>query len=184
MSNNIKLIEKRICKKQVYKGNAINFNADKVLTTGNVTSIREYIDHPGAVAVLPLIGKDRIVMVKQYRYPIDEITWEIPAGKMHRGKDSPLFRVKKELKEETGYTAGKIKKLLSFWPCCTFSNEILHIYVATDLKPGKPDPDEDEHVITKIISLKQALKMVKNGKIKDSKTVISILAYSNKGFMK
>lgn len=176
MTTYIKLLEKTICKKQVYKGGAVNFNTDTVSIPNNKRAVREYLDHPGAVAALPIIG-NCVVMVRQFRYPVKEVSWEIPAGKLHSPKDNPIKRIKKELKEETGYTAKTFKKLLTFWPCCAFSNEILHIYVAKNLKPGKPSPDEDEFIQTKIISFNRALNMIKTGNIKDSKTIIALLAY-------
>ena len=137
MPKNIKLLEEGICKNVVYSGNAVNFNVDGVRLPNGKEAVREYIDHPGAVAVLPILEDGSIVFVRQFRYPIGEVTLELPAGKMHSKKDSPLKRAKCELAEETGYSYGRISKLLTFWPCCAFSNETLHIFVARDLRPGK-----------------------------------------------
>ena len=176
MAKHIKLIEKLICKTPVYKGGAVNFNADRVRMLNGKTATREYIDHPGAVAVLPLLG-GKVVLVRQYRHPIGEATWEIPAGKLHFGHDAPLNRAKLELQEETGYRTKRLKKLLSFWPCCAFSNELLHIYWTDDLEPGPPSPDEDEFLRVKAFPLKKALMMIRTGKIKDSKTIIALLAW-------
>jgi len=176
MPTNIKLIEKQLCKKRLYKGGAVNFNVDTVKLINGKTAKREYIDHPGAVAVLPVLQNGDIVLVRQYRYPIGEVTWEIPAGKMHYGPDNPLKRAKAELSEETGYT-GKLKKLLSFWPCCAFSNECLHIYTGTELKPGKSNPDDDEFLNVMKVPYSRAVRMTQTGEIKDSKTIIAILAY-------
>jgi len=176
MPRHIKLIEKGLCKKRLYKGGAVNFNVDKVLLPNRKTALREYIDHPGAVAVLPVLPNGRILMVRQYRYPVGEATWEIPAGKMHSRKDSPVFRANEELREETGYTTPRMKKLISFWPCCAFSNEELHIFIARDLRPGPAAPDEDEFLHPGEFSLKQVLAMIRSGEIKDSKTIISIQA--------
>ncbi|MDD3922491.1 MAG: NUDIX hydrolase [Endomicrobiaceae bacterium] len=169
----MKLIEKTYKKEKVYYGKAVNFCNDVVLLPNNQKATREYIDHPGAVAVIPFLNKKDIILVKQFRYPINKITYEIPAGKLDK-KESLIKCVKRELKEETGYSAKKIKKLLSFWPTPAFSNEVLHIYIATELSSGKNCPDDDEFVENVIISYKEALQMVKNGKIKDSKTIIAL----------
>lgn len=173
-----KLLEKPVKVKRVFKGNAVNFNEDLVRLINGKTATREYIDHPGAAAALPITDKGEIVMVRQFRYPVGEVTWEIPAGKCHGPEDKPLTRVRHELREETGYTARSIKKLITFWPCCAFSNETLPIYLATGLKPGPMQPDEDEFINVMHVPLKKALEMIKSGVIKDSKTVIAILVYA------
>lgn len=173
-----KLFEKSVKVKRVFKGNAVNFNEDVVRLVNGKTATREYIDHPGAAAALPITDKGEIVMVRQFRYPVGEVTWEIPAGKCHGAGDDPLRRARHELREETGYTARSVKKLITFWPCCAFSNETLPIYLATGLKPGPMSPDEDEFLHVMSVPLDKALKMIKSGAIKDSKTVIAILMYA------
>lgn len=175
----MKLKEKVYKKHKVYFGKAVDFCNDEVILPNGNKATREYIDHPGAVAVVPFINKTDIIFVKQYRYPINEITYEIPAGKLDK-KESLLKCAKRELKEETGYTTKNIKKLISFWPSSAFSNEELIIYIAKDLVVGKNNPDDDEFVETVTISLKQALQMIKQGKIKDSKTVIALLYIASK----
>lgn len=169
----MKLTEKAFKKSKVYCGKAVDFYSDTVILPDNKKSVREYLYHPGAVAVIPFINKTDIILVKQFRYPVNKITYEIPAGKLDK-KESPLKCASRELKEETGYGAKTIKKILSFWPTPAFSNEILHIYAAMDLSLGNKCPDEDEFVENVFISYKQALEMIKNGKIKDSKTIIAL----------
>lgn len=175
----MKLREKVYKKKKVYLGKAVDFCNDEVILPDGNKATREYIDHPGAVAIVPFINKTDIILVRQYRYPIDEITYEIPAGKLD--KKEPLLKcAKRELKEETGYSAKSIKKLTSFWPSSAFSNEELIIYVAKDLSSGKTNPDDDEFIENLVIPFKKALQMVKQGKIKDSKTVIALLYIASK----
>ncbi len=176
MRPQMKLKEKFI--KRIYEkqGRAVGFRIDEVLLPNGKKGTREYLNHPGAVAVIPVIGKDNIVMVQQYRHPVGEITWEIPAGKLDKG-EAPLKSIKRELKEETGYVAGSFGKLLSFWPTSAFANELIHIYVAKNLKPGSIGLDDDEFVQTKIWPLKTLLKFIRQGKIKDSKTIIALLYY-------
>ncbi len=172
-----RLVEKRILKKTLYTGAAVNFCADRVKLPNGKPALREYLDHPGAVAVLGIIDSTRVIMVRQYRYPVGEITWEIPAGKLLHKKDSPLKRARQELLEETGYSARALSHLITYWPCPTFSNEVLHIYLAANPGAGVPCPDEDEFLERALIPLSRVYAWVTNGKIKDSKTVIALLAY-------
>ncbi|MDA8130311.1 MAG: NUDIX hydrolase [Elusimicrobia bacterium] len=168
--------EKRHKKRLIFSG-TVNFRADTVTIPNGKKATREFVDHPGAVAVLPVLSDGRIVFVRQFRYPVGQVTLEIPAGKLHSAKDSPLARVKAELKEETGYTAKKIYRILSYWPTPAFSTEVLHIYFATGLAGGKPEPDEDEFLTLETIPFKKAWRMVRTGKIRDSKTVIALQAW-------
>lgn len=175
----MKLREKVYKKNKVYAGKAVDFCNDEIILPDGKKATREYIDHPGAVAIVPFVNKTDIILVRQYRYPVDKITYEIPAGKLDK-KESLLKCAKRELKEETGYSAKTIKKLISFWPSSAFSNEELVIYAAKDLVCGKVNPDEDEFIENLIIPFKKALQMIKQGKIKDSKTVIALLYIASK----
>ena len=170
-------VETCVRKNTVYKGTSVSFRVDEVRLPNGGLAHREFMDHPGAVAVVPFLDKSRIVLVRQYRYPVGETTYEIPAGKLDKG-ENPLACVKRELLEETGYTAGKIKRLLSFWPTPAFANELLHIYVAHRLKPGKACPDDDEFIAAEAVPLSRAVDWVYSGRIRDSKTVIALLACS------
>ena len=178
----MKLKEKVYKKNKVYKGIAVDFCNDTIILPNNKKATREYIDHPGAVAVVPFVNKTDIIFVKQFRYPVKEITYEIPAGKLNK-KESLLKCAKRELEEETGYKTKNIKKLISFWPSPAFSNEELYIYTAKDLIAGKQHPDSDEFVQTVIIPFQKALQMIYNGKIKDSKTIIALTVLSSKNLL-
>lgn len=168
-----KLAEKKVSQKKIYDG-VISFFEDTVKLTNGQKASRVYTKHPGASAVVPLTKEGKIIFVEQYRYPVKKITLEIPAGKL-KPRQTPLACAKAELKEETGFSAGKIKKMLAFNPSTAFSTEILHIYLAKDLKKGKQHLDADEFVNTKELTLEQSLKYIKTGKIKDSKTIIALL---------
>jgi len=173
------LIEKAYKKKTIYSGRAVGFAADEILLPDGKKAVREYLVHPGAVAVLPFIDKTHTVLVKQYRYPVREITFELPAGKLNKGENL-VSCVRRELAEETGYLAGRVKKILSFWPTPAFSDEIIHIFTAERLASVPRNPDEDEFIETQIVTLQQALKMIKTGRIRDSKTVIALLAWASR----
>jgi len=168
------LKETTFSRTKIYNGRSLNFYVDTIVLPNKKLATREYTEHPGAVTVLPFIDKKNIVLVKQYRYPVRKITYELPAGKLSYN-ESLKKCVQRELIEETGFKASKIKKLISFWPTPAFSTEVLHIFSATGLKPVKSNPDEDEFLEKIIIPFETALKWVKNGKIKDSKSIIGIL---------
>jgi ADP-ribose pyrophosphatase len=172
------MIEKTIKKNKIYSGKAVDFFCDDIELPNGSPAQREYLYHPGAAAILPFIDKKNIVLVKQYRYPINQITYEIPAGKIDKN-ETPLECIARELEEETGYKPKRIEELLSFYPTTAFSNELLYIFAAFGLIKGNINPDEDEFISKEIISFKEALKMVKTGKIKDSKTIIALLYFEN-----
>lgn len=172
-----KLIEKRVRKNTLHKGKSIDFCVDDVTLPDGKPATREYIDHPGAVGVVPVLGDGRIVLVRQYRYPVEEVTLELPAGKLAKGED-PVACVQRELAEETGYTAGTITPLLDYWPTPAFANEVLHLYVAEGLKEGAVHPDADEFIETVEMPLEEALGLCRRGFVKDSKTLVGLLAYA------
>ena len=172
-----KLVEKLVRKNQVYGGKSVNFYVDDIELPNGAQATREYLDHPGAVGVLPLLPDGRIVLVRQYRHPVGEVTLELPAGKLDAGED-PLACVRRELREETGYKASKITPLLDYWPTPAFANEVLHLYVAEDLVGGALQPDDDEFIEKVEMPLKEALDLARRGYIKDSKTLVGLLAYA------
>ena len=169
------LIETFVGKKTVWRGRAIDFRVDTVRLPNGKLATREFMDHPGAVGVVPFLDKDTVVMVRQYRHPIGAVTLELPAGKIDKG-ESLLTCVKRELHEETGYTARKIRRLIQYWPTPAFANEVLHLYVAEGLKAGKMHTDEDEFLQCVTVPFRRAIEMVLGGEIKDSKTIIGLLA--------
>ena len=172
------LFEKQLKRRKIFSGNAVNFRADLIRLPNGKTASREFIDHPGAVAILPVLKNGDIVLVRQYRYPVSSATLEIPAGKLHSQKDPLIARARAELREETGYAASRLKKILSFWPSTAFSNELLHVYLATGLRPGAQAPDEDEFINVETLPFKSAVRMIRTGEIKDAKTIIALQAYA------
>jgi NTP pyrophosphohydrolases including oxidative damage repair enzymes len=170
--------EQLIKKNIIYKGKAVDFYCDDIKLQNGQPAQREYLGHPGAVAVLPFLDQSNIILVKQYRYPIGKETYELPAGKLDIG-ESPEDCVKRELEEETGFRAKRIEKMLNFYPSTAFSNEVLHIFAAFGLIKGQSHPDEDEFVSAVIVNFKKAVNMVKSGEIMDSKTIIALLYFDN-----
>ena len=169
-----KLLEQKVSSKTVYEG-VVSFKVDKVRLINGAVSKREYLQHPGASAVLA-VENGKVLLVEQYRYPVKKVMLEIPAGKL-KPRQTPLACAKAELKEETGYRAKSIKKLLTFNTSAAFADEDLHIFYASGLKAGQRHLDEDEFVNVKWLSLDRVFKMIKSGKITDSKTLIALLYY-------
>lgn len=171
------LVETFVRRRASLRGRFVNFFDDEVRLPNGKLASREYLDHPGAVAVLPVLRGGRVVLVRQYRYPVRRITYELPAGKLARG-EAPVRCLRRELREETGYAARRLRRLVSYWPTPAFSDEVLHLYVAEGLVPGRVQPDEDEFLEVVELPLSRALAWVRSGRIRDSKTVIALLAYS------
>ena len=175
MSHYSKLKETKVSSKTLYKG-IVGFNKDVVRLINGRETTRVYLAHQGASAILPLTEDGQVYLVQQYRYPIRQATWEIPAGKREKGQ-SFLACAKAELKQETGLTAKSLKEIMVFHPCNAFSNEEQHLYLATGLTRGKDQPDEDEFLNLQKFPLEKAYKMIEKGKITDAKTIITLQWY-------
>lgn len=165
--------EKTIAEKHIYSGNVINVDLVTVTLPDGRQATRDIITHPGASAVIPLNEKGELYMVRQYRKPIEAVSLEIPAGKLDQGED-PQICAERELKEETGLTASKLTHLVSVHSTPGFSNEVLHLYVATGLSEGESCADMDEFLSTEKYAVTQLEEMVLKGEITDAKSIIGI----------
>jgi ADP-ribose pyrophosphatase len=143
------------------------------LQNGNRAS-REVVEHPGGVGVIPLTSDNKILMVRQYRYPMEEETLEIPAGKLDKG-EAPLECAKRELAEETGCIAGRYLDFGAIYPSPGYCKETLYLYLALDLKRGEMKLDEGEFLSVEEIDINELVKMIMNNKLHDAKTVIGIM---------
>lgn len=166
--------EKFVSTEKIYDGKIIKVHRDTITLPNNKEATREVVDHPGAVAVVPILDDGRIVLVKQYRYPIDKVTLEIPAGKLDCNEE-PFECAIRELREETGYETKQMIKLTSIYTAPGFSNEIIHLYVARGLTNGKACPDEDEFIDVEIYTQQEVEKMIVDGIISDAKTLTGLL---------
>lgn len=155
----------------MHKGLFFDVYRDKVRLPDNEISQREYIRHPGAVVILPMLDDGRYLMERQFRYPLNRVFLEFPAGKIDAGED-PFDTAKRELMEETGYTARDWQYLCTVHNAIGYSDEALTIYLARGLEPGKDRPDEEEFIETFPATLPQLLSWVKDGQITDAKTII------------
>lgn len=168
------LVEKKLTSKEVFKGKLLHVFYDEVELPDGAVSSREWIKHPGACAVVPVFENGDIMMIRQFRYPMRQIFWEVPAGKIDPGEaqDKTAFR---ELREEAGVVTSDFAYVGHFYPGIGYSDEIIHIYTAWNLKSTPQAVDDDEFVTKERISFKEALNMVHSGEINDGKTVICLL---------
>ena len=171
-SGDAHLREERISGEDIYGGIFLNMKRDKVSLPDGGEAVREYLTHPGAVAVLAILDDGRVLLERQYRYPIAKACIEIPAGKLEIGED-PLLCAKRELEEETGYTATKWSYIRRIHPVISYSTELIDIYLAEDLVPGKSKLDDEEFLDVFAAPLEQLITWVEEGEITDVKTTIS-----------
>ena len=169
------LIEKKISSEGIFDGTLLHVKRDKVLLPNGNESVREWIKHPGASSVIPLLPDGRVILVRQYRYPVGQVTLEVPAGKLDVEGEDPLECAVRELSEETGYTAETFTKLTTIATTVGFSDELIHLYMAEGLQPGKQHTDDDEFINVVKVPLAEAVKMAEDGRIIDAKSIISIL---------
>lgn len=169
--------EKTIKSQRIYEGAIINLRRDEV-TVQKGTSKREIIEHNGGAVLAAVTDTGKLVMVRQYRKAAERVMLEVPAGKIDPG-ESPEDAAKRELKEETGYTAGNIKFLMQFYPSVGYSEEILYLYLCTELTSGETNFDENEAIDIEEYEVNKLYKMAMDGDIQDAKTIIAVLTVRN-----
>jgi len=167
------LTERRLSSRLVYDGKLLKVRSDTVRLPDGAAAEREYIEHPGAVAVIAVTDAGELVMERQFRYPLSRDMIEIPAGKIEPGED-PLVTAKRELREETGYTAAEWAHIATIHIAIAYSNEHIEIYLAKRLTQEKAKLDDEEFLEVFTLPLAAALAWVREGKITDSKTVAGL----------
>ena len=160
----------------LYKGRIINLRNDVVTLPNGKPAPRELVEHRGGVAVLAVDQNGFVPVVRQFRYPLGKHLWEIPAGKLEVG-EKPDEAILRELREEAGLVAGKVTSLGMFYPTCGYSNEIIRLYLATDLSYVGAKPDEDEFLEIKYFSVDELYEKCLSGEIDDGKTLVAVLKY-------
>jgi ADP-ribose pyrophosphatase len=168
---------KIISSELMYQGRVFGVRREKVIEPSGVTAIRERITHNGSVVVLPVFPDGRILLIRQYRHAAAQYLWELVAGHRDEGEDF-VVGAKRELEEETGYTAKRFKKLIDIYPSPGLLSEKMEIFLAEGLTKGEARPEEDEKIESRIFTLPEILKWIRAGKILDSKSVAGILYYA------
>lgn len=168
------LKEEKLSSAKIYTGDLLHVFRDEIKLPDGRQSAREWIKHPGASAIVPVFKSGEVMLLRQYRYPVQEVLWEVPAGKIDP-EETHLQAAKRELFEETGLKAGKLHYLGFFYPAVGYSNEAIHIYAATELQELKNDTDEDEFLIPQKILFEKTIAMIDNGEITDGKTITCLM---------
>ncbi|CEI83811.1 MULTISPECIES: NUDIX hydrolase [Oceanobacillus] len=168
--------EKTMTSKKIFEGNIIDVQLDEVRLPNGETAQRELVYHPGAVAIIPITPDNKIVLVEQYRKPLERTLVEIPAGKLEQN-ENPLTAAVRELEEETGYTTTNLSQVTSFYTSPGFANELVYVYVTNDLikMENPPAGDDDEFVEIMEVTLDEAKDLVEKGRIQDAKTNYAVL---------
>lgn len=165
--------EKTISSEVVYEGPIFKIRKHIVEARGG-TAVRDVVEHSGGAIIVAVTQDGKILMERQFRKAFEQELLELPAGKADPNED-PLVTAGRELKEETGYTAGSVKHLVSFYPTCGYSSEFLHIYICRDLTAGQKQWDPDEDIELLEYDVDELIDMIMHGEIRDSKTIIGIL---------
>ena len=161
--------------RQIYKGRVVTLNIETVALPNGVTVDLETIRHPGASAVVPLKDDGTVVLIRQFRHAAGGYIYEIPAGKLNPGED-PLSCAARELEEEIGYRASSFTLLSSILTAPGFADEVIHVYKATGLIPGRQQLDRDEVLEVIEMPLAEAIRKIEDGTIRDSKTIVGLQA--------
>ncbi len=161
---------------EIYRGHIIRLVKDRFILHRAPKKIvtRELVKHPGAVVIVPFVDAAHLVLLRQFRYAVKGDLWEIPAGTLEKG-EATLRCAKRELEEETGFRAKNWKLLSSFFPAPGISDERMTLYRAEDLSQGIKKLDHDEWIEHEIVSLRDARRMIRQGRIRDAKSIIGIL---------
>jgi ADP-ribose pyrophosphatase len=163
--------------REVYKCRLFRVTEEVASDKTGFTIERSIVRHRGAAVMLATDDDDRVLMVRQFRLPVNRKLWELPAGTLDEG-EKPLTTAKRELKEETGYKAAKWKRIAEYYPSPGFVDERMTIYHATDLTAGEASPMDDERIETKWFTKKELKKMIRDGEIQDSKTLVGYLMWA------
>ena len=171
-----KELAKVLSSEVLYEGKVFRLRKDEVIEPGGVRAERDIVVHPGSVVVLPVFEDGRILLIRQYRHAVGEFLWELVAGRKEPGENS-LAAARRELEEETGCTAKRMRQLIRVVPTPGFVSEWMWIFSAEGLTKGAARPEDDERIAARIFTAKQAEKMIERGTLRDAKSICAILFY-------
>ncbi len=158
----------------LYEGKVLSLHLDEVEEPGGVRTTREVVRHRGSAAVVALDADGRVTLVRQYRYPVDEALWELPAGRLDPGEE-PAAAAQRELQEEIGCRALRLEKLAFFYTTPGYCDEAMHVFRATGLVHAPIPGDEDERIEARAFTLDEAAAMIRSGEIREGKTLVALL---------
>jgi ADP-ribose pyrophosphatase len=170
---------RRLATRRVYAGKVLSLDVDEVEEPGGIRAVREVVRHSGSVAALAVHDDGRVVLVRQYRYAVDEAVWELPAGRLDPG-ESAAAGARRELEEEAGLAAQRLEPLSVFYTTPGFCDETMHVFRATELAPVPPRPEADERLELKTCSLEEAREMIRRGEVREGKTLVALLLESDR----
>ena len=169
------LTEKKVSSEQVLDGELLKVYRDEVELPDDATSVREWIDHPGASAIVPLFEDSTTLLLRQFRYAAGKTFLEVPAGKLSQKEEDPEKVAARELEEETGWQAKRFTHLASLQPAIGYSNEVIHFFLAEQLVQGKQDLEDGEFVETVTMGFDKAIAKAKEGKVLDMKSFAALM---------
>lgn len=172
-----KTLGKVLSSEVVFSSKVFDVRRELVAEPQGVKATRDFIEHPGSVVVLPVFPDGRILMIRQYRHSVGQYLWELVAGRRD-GEETFARGAHRELQEETGYTARKMRQLVGLYPSPGFLREKMVIFLAEGLQAGPANPEVDEKIAPRIFSLREALEWIRRGKICDGKSIAGILYYA------
>ncbi len=159
--------------KNIYKGKVVTLNLETVILPNGATVELEVVRHPGAAAIVPMKDERTVILIRQFRLAAGGFIYEIPAGKLHPGED-PRLCAERELEEEIGYRASKIERLETFFTAPGFTDEIMHLFKATNLTKTAQKLDHDEVLEVVEIPMETAISQIQDGTIRDAKTIVGL----------
>jgi ADP-ribose pyrophosphatase len=160
--------------RRVYHGRVLSLDVHEVEEPGEIEAVREVVRHQGSVAALPVHADGTLVLIRQYRYAVDQELWEIPAGRLESAED-PRSGVQRELEEEVGVHAQGLESLCTVYTTPGFCDETLHLFRASRLEDVPPRPEADERIEIRLMTLEEARGLMRRGEIRDAKTLLALL---------
>lgn len=168
------ITEVTLSSRRIFEGKVVSLRVDTVRTANGREATREVVEHRGAVAMVPLLPDGSVVLVRQFRQAAGEVLLEIPAGTLNVGEEAEEC-ARRELREEIGYEPGRLERMFSSYLAPGYSSEMLHVFLATELKRAEGSTDEDETVEPEVLPLEEAVAMIRTGEINDAKTICGLL---------